>query len=180
MMASKDLRAVSAINYQLYAEESIKRLKKVIESLSQEITKKLRKRQDFIDECRSAMRKISKEEMRKINEILTEVDQFVALMCTAGDPAANTLLARKFNELHDAVNPSYPFDFPSPELIIKKASTAIKVFKIAVARSFQNREIISQKIQINAFEAQAIINEPQVRPLPLKKMLEGEDEISLD
>lgn len=117
-LSGRDLRAVSAINYQLYAEEAMKKLQTIVETIGKKISGSLSKRRDIMWDVRQENKRITKGEQKEMNEVLDEVDHLQSIMSTAGYPPANDLLTRSLNELHSAINPVYPYDFPSPEKIM--------------------------------------------------------------
>jgi len=179
-LTGRDLRAVSAINYQLYAEEALLKLRFINESLGEKIDLRLNERRDVIRESRKQRKSLSRYDLRKLNDIIDEVDQLKSIMGTAGNPATNDLLVDCLNELHASVNPTYPYDFPSPDLIIMKTNQSIDAFKIAVGKHWQRKEGLSEQIQANAFKSQAILGEPQVRHLSLKRLIMKDEEIVED
>ncbi|MCP4651533.1 MAG: hypothetical protein GY853_15835 [PVC group bacterium] len=179
-LSGRDLRAVSAINYQLYAEEALNGLKIIINKLGEKIGQSLETRRDIMYKVRDERRSLTRKDQKQLNTILNEVDHLQTIMSTAGDKAANNLLTDCLNELHEAINPPYPYDFPNAELIIMKTNKAIGSFKIAVSRHWQRKEGLSEQIQANAFKSQAIIGEPQVLHSSLKKQFIIEENIEED
>jgi len=149
-LLGRDLRAVSAINYQLYTQEVLAKLKKLTGQIGNKIQQ---------------------------NKILDEVDQLVVIMSTAGNSVANDILTESLNELRDAVNPLYPLNFQTPEKIEMKVSQSVAAFKFAVSKHWQGKERIGDQVQANAFSSQAFIGEPQVLHKSLRKKFGKKEEI---
>lgn len=160
VLAARDLRAVSAINYQLYVEEMNQKLNEIIVALGESLDEKIKNNYNLIHKPEMDM--IKDEDRRKLNNILSEADQFSAILCTAGDRTANTLLTRCFNQLRNAINPKYPLNFPSYEKVMMYTNKTIDALKVAVSRHAQNNYGLNERIQENAFGSQAIVGEPQV------------------
>jgi hypothetical protein len=141
-ISSRDLRAVSAINYQMYAEELLEKIRVITTQLG---------------------------EKAKQNKALDEVDQLVAIMVTAGDPVANDLLTIALSKLRGAVNPIYPLNYQTEEKIDMCSNFVVDAFKYAVSKHWQGKETLSDQIKANAFKSQAFVGEPQVLHKKLKR-----------
>ena len=119
-------------------------------------------------------------EKLKQNDILDELDHFVAIMVTAGNPNANDLLTMSLNKLRQAVNPQYPYEFQTPEKITMYSNMAIEALKLAVSKHWQSKETLSDEIKANAFKTQAFIGEPQVLHQKLTRRFQKRIEYSDD